>query len=561
MLSSLVRFPFAPPTTPGNSLGNQPPAHRARSSRLPLQRTFDQRGIEVPEQPTATNTRTNHNRIATALTAFIVLASIVFVLPANAARKALVIGNDSYTAIDKLRNARADADAMAVALRKAGYVVTLEKDRTLREMKDALRAFRAGIGAGAEVVVFYSGHGVQLGAMNYLLPIDVRSQAEDQVRDDSVALDDLLGEIAKQRPALTMAIIDACRNNPFPKKGRAIGGRGLTGVAGATGQMVIYSAGEGQEALDRLSDKDPVRNGVFTRVFVREMEKPGIPISEIVRNVREEVHRLAADVRHQQVPAIYDQVLGRFYFYGPGSTPAVATAPPQSPSTAADGGAVELAFWNSIASSKDPLEFAAYLQSYPDGSFAALARLKQKQLQPEAATPATLPASISRSKPAIVVFSGDSAGEATARTYFGEDVVLNRFNMGELIQKDVLELLRWKFPDVRVEGSDHQGDATRIRISVNNIVFRNNASGQGFDATGKLSIVVSTSPMAPSIERSFDLAAHGNDTVFMFLRSHTTMSNDMLAQLPALLKHDILSKARLALEDPEIRRLAGPVNN
>jgi hypothetical protein len=256
-------------------------------------------------------------------------------------------------------------------------------------------------------------------------------------------------------------------------------------------------------------------------------------------------------------------VLGRFYFYGPNSTPAVATVPPQSPSPTADAAAVELAFWNSIASSKDPQEFAAYLQSYPEGSFAALARLKQKQLQPqpEAATPATIPASISRSKPAIVVFSGDAAGEATARTYFGEDVVLNRFNLGELIQKDVLELLRWKFPDVRVESADHPGDATRIRVSVNNIVFRNNASGQGFDATGKLSIVVSASPSAPSFERSFDLVAHGNDTVFMFFRSHTTMSNDMLAQLPALLKQDILSKARLALEDPEIRKLAGPVNN
>src|SRR5262249_7800532 len=156
-------------------------------------------------------------------------------------------------------------------LKEAGYDVRLERDLHLRQMKDVLRDFRSRIEVGDEVVFFFAGHGVQISGANYLLPVDVRAKSEDQVRDDGLVLGDELAEIAQRKPGLTLAIIDACRDNPFPKKGRAIGDRGLTGVAGATGQMVIYSAGEGQQALDRLDERDKSRNGVFTRVFLKEM--------------------------------------------------------------------------------------------------------------------------------------------------------------------------------------------------------------------------------------------------------------------------------------------------
>ncbi|HJV51238.1 MAG TPA: caspase family protein [Noviherbaspirillum sp.] len=248
---------------------------------------------------------------------YLMVALYVALSAAHAERRALVIGNDDYQSVVKLRNAGADADAMATGLRKAGYQVTLMKDRSLKQMKDDVRTFKGRIRGGDEIVLFYSGHGVQIGAMNYLLPIDVRSESEDQVKDDALALSKVLEDLRDQKPALTLAIIDACRDNPFTHSGQAIGGKGLTGVSGWDGQMVIYSAGEGQMALDRLGKNDPVRNGLFTRVFVREMEKSGLTVDQVARNVREEVYRLARSVKHNQVPAIYDQVLGRFYFYGP----------------------------------------------------------------------------------------------------------------------------------------------------------------------------------------------------------------------------------------------------
>jgi formylglycine-generating enzyme required for sulfatase activity/uncharacterized caspase-like protein len=262
-------------------------------------------------------------------------------MAAHAARLALLIGNDQYKHVSELHNAVADADTMAKAFERAGYQVTVSRNRDLKGFKDDVRAFRQRIQGGDEVVLFYSGHGLQLGGDNFLLPVDVRADSSDQVRDDALALSQVLADLRSTRPAFTLAIIDACRDNPFASAGKAIGGRGLTGVAGANGQMVIYAAGEGQQALDRLGDTDPVRNGLFTRVFVKEMTKPGLPIDQVLKNVRVEVNRMARTVRHEQVPALYDQVLGTFYFYppGPGVQLASINPVPAQPGTAPGGSA------------------------------------------------------------------------------------------------------------------------------------------------------------------------------------------------------------------------------
>lgn len=277
------------------------------------------------------NLRAADGRAALAVPLIALLALLVALVanPAEAARRALVVGNDNYTSVAKLRNARADAEAMADAFRKAGYEVDLVTDRNLKQLQADVRTFRQKVVAGDEVVVFFSGHGVQLGGTNYLLPTDVGAQNEDQVKDDALSLSGILEGLRERKPRFTLAIVDACRDNPFASTGRAIGGRGLTGVAGASGQMVIYAAGEGQKALDRLGNGDTVRNGLFTRVFLKEIAKPGVPIRDVLYRVRDEVATLAEGVKHEQVPAVYDQVRGTFYFLPPTAAAAAPAAPVQ----------------------------------------------------------------------------------------------------------------------------------------------------------------------------------------------------------------------------------------
>ena len=233
----------------------------------------------------------------------------------NAGRKrALVIGNNNYRSVQPLANAAEDAKSMAENLQSVGYQVTLRLDLNEKEMKAALRNFSVQVEGGDEVLFFFAGHGVQLGSSNYLLPIDITGENEAQVRDEAIQLQRILDDMSERKAKLTLAMIDACRDNPFKTTGRAIGGRGLAPTTAATGQMVIFSAGTGQQALDRLGPMDKSKNGLFTRIFIKEMQKPGLSVDRVLRNVRNEVVELAKSVGHEQVPAIYDQVVGDFYF-------------------------------------------------------------------------------------------------------------------------------------------------------------------------------------------------------------------------------------------------------
>ncbi|MEZ5660588.1 MAG: caspase family protein [Burkholderiaceae bacterium] len=207
-------------------------------------------------------------------------------------RLALVIGNNDYVNLPSLKNASTDAKAIAEKLESAGFQVFLNFNVDERGMKSILRNFRGMLNGGDEVVFYFAGHGVQLGTANYLLPIDMRaSSGSPVVRDEAIPLHRILDDLTAKNPRFSLAIIDACRNNPFVQKGRAIGGRGLAPVNAASGQMVIFSAGAGQEALDQLGNDDKSRNGVFTRVLLDEMLKPRVPIDRVVRNVRERVEQ------------------------------------------------------------------------------------------------------------------------------------------------------------------------------------------------------------------------------------------------------------------------------
>ncbi|MBV9696438.1 MAG: caspase family protein [Gammaproteobacteria bacterium] len=329
-------------------------------------------------------------------------------------RFALVIGNDNYQSVTPLHNARADARAVAEALRKVGFKVTLEQDVTLAKLKSSLRTFKSQVSGGDDAVFYFSGHGVQFEGTNYLIPTDLAPQSEEQVMDDAVPLQRVLDDLRDQKARFALAIVDACRDNPFKGSGRAIGGRGLAPVTAASGQMVMYSAGAGQEALDRLGSGDSDPNGVFTRVLIREISKPGVPADQVLKHVKAQVVELAEEVHHEQVPALYDQSLGEFYFVPP--QPSAASAAP-SPSAGTSGGAIasdaihvqtgnelEQSFWNRIKDSTDAADFKDYTRQFPQGGHVAEAQLMVRRLE----------RSVRRREPAAAALAaqGTAAGSA-----------------------------------------------------------------------------------------------------------------------------------------------------
>ncbi len=235
-----------------------------------------------------------------------------------AMRRALIIGNDTYKYADPLKNAREDARAMAAELKGFGYEVSLHLDQSQKSMQAALRDFRDKVNAGDEVLFYFSGHAVEIDGKNFLTPVDTIGINQNQLADDSIDLKSaVLDPLTTKKVKLTLALIDACRDNPFIKNASTrstTGTKGLAPTTPATGQLIVYSAGSGQTALDRLGPNDRDKNGVFTRVLLSEMKKSNVPIHQVIRNVRSEVVKLARSIGHDQVPAIYDQVDGDFYF-------------------------------------------------------------------------------------------------------------------------------------------------------------------------------------------------------------------------------------------------------
>ncbi|RYX92640.1 MAG: hypothetical protein EOO28_21490 [Comamonadaceae bacterium] len=242
-------------------------------------------------------------------------------------RMALVIGNDAYQSVSKLQKAGNDAAAMARELRAAGFDVTLARDLNYRAMVRTVDGFAGKLASGDQVVVFYAGHGVQIRAGSYLLPVDIEAGTESEIEKTAYGLNDLTEKLSDAKAAFTLVLVDACRDNPLRTNGRSVGvTRGLSAIEPPRGQMVVYSASRGQQALDRLNDRDANPNGVFTREFIARMRQPGVRIEDMVREVQDSVESLAKTVGHDQRPAIYNEARGNFYFFAP--TVARATAPP-----------------------------------------------------------------------------------------------------------------------------------------------------------------------------------------------------------------------------------------
>jgi hypothetical protein len=114
-------------------------------------------------------------------------------------------------------------------------------------------------------------------------------------------------------------VFDACRNNPFERRGtRAVAGGG--GLAPMTqlpeGVFSVFSAGPRQTALDRLSDHDDNPNSVFTRIFAKELLKPGDNLVQVAQRTRRVVSEMADTVHHKQIPVYFDQMVDDVFLNG-----------------------------------------------------------------------------------------------------------------------------------------------------------------------------------------------------------------------------------------------------
>lgn len=233
-------------------------------------------------------------------------------------RMALVIGNSKYRNVPVLANPAHDAEMVAAILKRTGFEkVTLLEDLDKDAMVGALRNFSIEAEKADWAVIYYAGHGMEVGGVNYLIPVDARLATDRDISFEAVPLDQVMNA-AERADKLRLVILDACRDNPFKnqmKRTLAVSSRsvsrGLAPVEPDPGTLVVYAAKAGEQASDGRGEHGP-----FATAFAKDVMIPGLEVRRLFDDVRDDV--LDA-THHEQQPFSYGSISGRdnFYFIGP----------------------------------------------------------------------------------------------------------------------------------------------------------------------------------------------------------------------------------------------------
>jgi uncharacterized caspase-like protein len=307
------------------------------------------------------------------------VAAAALASPAEARRVALVIGNADYR-VEPLANPANDAAAVAAVLETQLGFDTVILKRNLGA--DALRAALREMGRasrGAELgLVFFAGHGVEVGGRNFLIPVDAALAAARDVDLEAVTLDTVLAQLDGVT-RLKLVILDACRNNPFALAGatRSVS-RGLARIEPEGNTLVAYAAKDGTTAED--GERRP--NSPFTEALLRHITRPGVEVRQLFGYVRDDV--IDATGRRQQ-PFLYGSLGGQGVFLHP--QPRASEAP----MSGAQLTEAERA-WAAVKDSRDIAALDAFRQRYGADN-AVYARLAEARIEalgkPQPAPPAS----------------------------------------------------------------------------------------------------------------------------------------------------------------------------
>lgn len=302
-------------------------------------------------------------------------------------RFALVIGNDSYGSVEPLKNARNDARIFAQTMRDAKFDVTAQEDLSREQFWGVIDKVKGQMNKGDELVFYFAGHGVQIGANQYLLPVDIPVPDSDrQVERSAIPLVEVLDSFSEAR--ISVFVIDACRDNPFPKRStRSIGGtRGLSRPEPTTGQIVILSAGRDQKALDSVPGRTS-QNGLFTHELIQIIRNGNPEVRNVFEMVKERVDDVARKVNHQQRPAVSHDLRGNFFFYPESRQAVVAnmtSTPSPSPSSSPtlriqprlpNDEEIEVQAWDDAQRANSLAAYQAFTTAYPNSRYAGRARI------------------------------------------------------------------------------------------------------------------------------------------------------------------------------------------
>lgn len=292
------------------------------------------------------------------------LTAIPKIPEASEAKIALVIGNSRYRDVP-LKNPGNDARAIAAKLRSLGFQVVLKEDLGAMQIGSALREFKNKLTPGAVALFYYAGHGLQVKGINYLPAVDALIESEEDVPRGSLNVNEVLGLMEESKTRLNLVFLDACRNNPYTRSFRSTAG-GLAKLEAPSGTLISFATRPGSVAADGSG-----KNGIYTEQLLRVMERPGLQIEQVLKQVTSLVKRASGG---RQEPWMEGSIEGEFYFQPPQG--GVQTFTPTHHTTSEPTVDIEQEFWNRVKDSKNATDYEAYLTEYPSGKYVNLAKLE-----------------------------------------------------------------------------------------------------------------------------------------------------------------------------------------
>lgn len=246
---------------------------------------------------------------------------------ADSKRVAFVVGIETYgnlSADKQLTNSLNDAEGVSAKLTEIGFQVVTALNLTRSAFNEKWQNILNSLSDQDTLVLYFSGHGIQIGGQNYLLPSDIpyiQYGRDDQLKRESISLNEILTDLStgdRPHPKNSIVILDACRDNPLIPPGYkgASTIRGLADPPQPEGIFVLYAAASNQTALERLFSTDPARYSVFTRTLLPLIERTDLSILELSSELKDKVRALAKSAGHEQRPTYYDGTVGRFCLPG-----------------------------------------------------------------------------------------------------------------------------------------------------------------------------------------------------------------------------------------------------
>lgn len=233
-------------------------------------------------------------------------------------RLALLVGNARYQHASPLLNPENDVEVMEQTLVQAHFEVIKVINADLRQLRSTLDSFALRLHQGQYDVglYYYSGHGMEVGGVNYLLPVDANPKSPADVAYDCFEAQRILAKMEEAGVRTKILILDACRDNPLARSwSKTAGRKGLVQMDAPEGTFIGYSTEPGSASLDGSGVNSP-----YTTALATHLIEPGVSIADAFTKVAKTTQMLSAKEGRRQVPFNNFSLTDLFFFIPTGES-------------------------------------------------------------------------------------------------------------------------------------------------------------------------------------------------------------------------------------------------